>query len=113
MLSQGHHVIVQITNRKETIKNIQRLVVAEELLRLKATKQSMSVNDRKTFAADWLHKHEDLLVSQIGSKTEGFQFVHAVFFAPSFTTATVPHLQKVFMADACHLNFGKYTLFSC
>ena len=25
---------------------------------------------------------------------------------------TVPQLQKVFMADACHLNFGKYTLFS-
>jgi len=33
--------------------------------------------------------------------------------APSFAKATVPHLQKVFMADACHLNFGKYTLFSC
>ncbi len=26
---------------------------------------------------------------------------------------TVPQLQKVFMADACHLHFGKYTLFLC
>ena len=25
MLSQGYHLVVQITNRKETIKNIQRL----------------------------------------------------------------------------------------
>jgi len=113
MLSQGHHVTVQITNRKETIKNVQWLVVAEELLRLKVSKQSMSVNDRKTFAADWIHKNEDLLLSQLGSKNEGYQFVHAVFFALSFATETVPNLQRVFMADACHLNFGKYTLFSC
>jgi hypothetical protein len=25
----------------------------------------------------------------------------------------VPELQRLVMADACHLNFGKYTLFSC
>jgi hypothetical protein len=41
------------------------------------------------------------------------KFLNGIFFAPSFAKATVPHLQKVFMADACHLNFGKYTLFSC
>ena len=106
LIAQGHHVTVKMTNRKETIKSVQRLVVAEELLRLKATKQSMSVNDQKTFAADWLHEHEDLMVSQLGSKTEGLQFVHGVFFTPSFALDTVPHLQRVFMADACHLNFG-------
>jgi hypothetical protein len=33
--------------------------------------------------------------------------------APSFVKEMVPHLQKVLMADACHLNFGKYTLFPC
>ncbi len=31
----------------------------------------------------------------------------------SFAQKTVPHLKDMFMADACHLNFGKYTLFSC
>jgi hypothetical protein len=35
------------------------------------------------------------------------------FFAPSFVTTTVRDLQKVFIADACHLHFGKNTLFSC
>ncbi len=25
----------------------------------------------------------------------------------------MPHLQRVFQADACHMNFGKYTLYSC
>jgi hypothetical protein len=106
LIAQGHHVKVTMTNRKETIAAVKRLVVAEELQRLKATKQSMSVNDRKTFAADWLRSNEDLMVSQLGSKTESLQFVHGIFFAPSFATATVPYLQRVFMADACHLNFG-------
>ncbi len=26
---------------------------------------------------------------------------------------TVPFLQQVFQADACHMSFGKYTLYSC
>ena len=113
LIAQGHHVNVKMTNRKTTIAAVKRLVVAEELQRLKATKQLMSVNDRKTFAADWLHKHEDLMVSQLGSKRECLKFVHGAFFVPSFATETVPYLQRVFMADACHLNFGKHTLFSC
>ncbi len=40
-------------------------------------------------------------------------FFDGVMFAPSFVQKTVPHLQKMYMADACHLNFGKYMLFSC
>ncbi len=34
-------------------------------------------------------------------------------YAQQFVQKTGPHLQKTYMADACHLNFGKYTLFSC
>jgi len=32
---------------------------------------------------------------------------------PSFLQKTVPELQTLFMADVCHLNFGKYTMFTC
>ena len=32
LLAQGHHVSVKLTERKETVKNVQRLVVAEELM---------------------------------------------------------------------------------
>jgi hypothetical protein len=41
------------------------------------------------------------------------QFLHGVFFMPSFLQKTVPELQTLFMADACHLDFGKYTMFAC
>jgi hypothetical protein len=40
-------------------------------------------------------------------------FLHGIFFAPSFSQATVPELQRLVMADARHLNFGKYTFYSC
>jgi len=40
-------------------------------------------------------------------------FLHGIFFAPSFSQATVPELQHLVMADACHLNFGKFTMYSC
>ena len=31
----------------------------------------------------------------------------------SYSNAVVPYLQDIFQADAAHMNFGKYTLFSC
>ena len=31
----------------------------------------------------------------------------------SYSNEVVPYLQNVFQADAAHMNFGKYTLFSC
>jgi hypothetical protein len=108
---QGHHASIKYTMRKETIKNVERLVVSEELLRLKANNETMSMEERRSFVQDWMKTNKYLLVSQLGSKKEGLRFVHGVFFSPSFSTKTVPELQRLFMADACHLNFGKYTLF--
>jgi len=71
------------------------------------------MEERCTFVINWKKKNKYLLESQLGSKRDDLKFVHGVFFAPSFTTETVPLLQRLFMADACHLNFGKYTLFTC
>jgi hypothetical protein len=82
-------------------------------LRLKAKNQTMSMEECRSFVQDWLEANRRQLVSQLGSKNQGLRFVHGVFFAPSFSTRTVPELQCLFMADACHLNFGKYTLFCC
>jgi hypothetical protein len=110
---QGHYVSIKYTTRKETIKNVERLVVSEELLRLKALNETMSVEERRTFVLNWKKENKQLLVSQLGSKKDNLKFVHGVFFAPSFSTKTVPQLQRLYMADACHLNFGKYTLFCC
>ncbi len=36
-----------------------------------------------------------------------------ILFLTSGAQKAVPFLQLVFQADACHMNFGKYTLYSC
>ncbi len=68
---------------------------------------------RSAYWNTWKKENYDLLVNQLGYKTTDGHFLHGVFYVPSFSKATVPELQTVFMADACHLNFGKYTMFSC
>ncbi len=41
------------------------------------------------------------------------KFLSGFIFATSNAQRMVPHLQTVFQADACHMNFGKYTLYYC
>jgi hypothetical protein len=110
----GHVVELRYTSRKETIRNVERLVFSEELQRLKAKDNSTLDKERgSAYWNTWKKENYDLLVNQLGYKTTIGHFLHGLFFAPSFSKATVPELQTVFMADACHLNFGKYTMFSC
>ena len=112
--SEGHIVKLRFTNRKETIQNVERIVLSDELLRLKEVDGSfLEPHERRQFVDKWKEEHEEVLVRQLGSKNDGFQFLNGIFFVPSFAQKTVPHLKDMFMADACHLNFGKYTLFSC
>jgi hypothetical protein len=73
--------------------------MSEELLCLKAQNETMSVEERRTIVLNWKKADEYLLVSQLGSKTQRLRFVHGMFFAPSFSTKTVPQLQRLFMAD--------------
>jgi hypothetical protein len=112
----GHHVKLSFTTRKETMMNLDKIILAEEAQRRKdANMDGILPADRKDFVLQWRKKHESTIYERLGTPADQhrLKFLNGIFFAPSFAKATVPHLQKVFMADACHLNFGKYTLFSC
>ncbi len=41
------------------------------------------------------------------------RFLCGVFLSISAARNVVPLLQTVYQADAAHMNFGKYTLYSC
>ncbi len=41
------------------------------------------------------------------------KFFSGILFSTLGAQKAVPFLQRVFQADACHMNFGKYTLYSC
>ena len=88
--------------------------MSEELLCLKHLDNStLDKDERFAFIAKWKKDHRELLMEQLGPKCVDVSFLHGIFFAQSFSQATVPELQHHVMADACHLNFGKYTLYSC
>ncbi len=40
------------------------------------------------------------------------KFFSGILFSTSGAQKAVPFLQQVFQADACHMSFGKYTLYS-
>jgi hypothetical protein len=110
----GHFVLLSFTNQKETIKNIEKVIIADKVLcRKDAHLEGLAPNNRRAFVLKWMNDHSKILLQQLGWKSDDVSFLDRVLFAPSFVQKTIPHLQKTYMADACHLNFGKYTLFSC
>jgi len=112
----GHHVELSFTTRKETMINLDKIILAEEAQRRKdANIDGILPADRKAFVLQWRNEHSTQVYERLGIPADELRlkFLNGIFFAPSFATQTVPLLQKVYMADACHLNFGKYTLFSC
>jgi hypothetical protein len=114
LVKEGHVVEIVYTSRKETLKNVERLVVGEELICLKNENNgTLDREERRQFWNQWKEDNYALLVNQLGFKNQQSRFFHGVIFTPSFTKTTVPEIQTVIMADVCHLNFGKYTMFAC
>jgi hypothetical protein len=88
---------------KETLHNLEKVIISNELLRLKEAKlPGLVPKSRIKFINKWKMDYMDLLTSQLGARDDDLQSMNGIFFAPSFVKKTVPHLQKVFMADACH-----------
>ncbi len=111
---RGHIVRMKYTDRRETLKNIERLVISEEILLWKHSDNStMSANDRKAFIDKWKANNGELLHEQLGPKdVDVVQFLHGIFFTPCFSQATVPKLQRLIMSDACHLTLASIR-YSC
>jgi hypothetical protein len=110
----GHFVSLSFISQKKTIKNIEKVIIADEVLcRKDAHLEGLAPNNRCTFVSKWMNDRSKILFQQLGWKSDDVSFLDGVLFAPLFVQKTVPHLQKTYMADACHLNFGKYMLFSC
>jgi hypothetical protein len=110
----GHFVLLSFTNQKETIKNLEKIIIADEVLRQKdAHLEDLAPNNRRAFVSKWMNDNSEILLKQLGWNYDNVSFLDGVLFVPLFVQKTVPHLQQTYMADACHFNFGKYTLFSC
>jgi hypothetical protein len=81
------------------------MVLSEELLcRKHLNNSTMEKDERLAYISQWKQDHWDLLLDQLGPKDVNVSFLDGIFFSPSFSQGTVPELQRLMMADMCHLN---------
>jgi hypothetical protein len=118
MTVRGHKVKSITKSAADVMAMLEKIVVQEEADRLQAKDgTTMTREMKKKYANDWIHINNEMLqegglgIQMIGAPIP--EFCVGVFFSMSYSTSVVPHLQDVFQADAAHMNFGKYTLFSC
>jgi hypothetical protein len=94
----GHFVELSFATRKTTMQNLDKIIIANEVLRRKnAQMEGLKLEERKVFVQNWYKEHEGQIVPQLGSSADEnrLQFLNGIFFDPSFVKQTVPQLQKV------------------
>ena len=81
----GHVIELRYTSRKETIRNVEHLVVSKELLHLKAKDNStLDKEGRSAYWNTWKKENYDLLVNQLGYKTTKGHFFMECFMHHPF-----------------------------
>ncbi len=69
---EGHVVELVYTSRKETLKNVERLVVGEELIRLKNdTNGTLDREERRQYWNQWKTDNYALLINSLTDKGSG------------------------------------------
>jgi hypothetical protein len=105
------------------MKMLERVVLSDEMRKQKAQGELMKKKEKIEYVMKWKKNKKNkkilddggLLEPKMGdfSPTTPIKFMSGIFISISAAQRVVPHLQRVFQADACHMNFGKYTLYSC
>jgi hypothetical protein len=114
MEEAGHNVHLVLKNNIKVLKMLEQVIVTDEMRKNKSIRRLMSREEKIEFIRNWKDKNELLLQeSHLLNVTSNLMFVSGIFFSVKGARDVVPHLQRVFQADACHMNFGKYTLYSC
>ncbi len=109
----GHTVNLIFTDRRKTMKTVNALVLKEEMDRKKSEKQSMTRQEKVEYVNNWKKENNIFLCDTLGLEDgPQYKFLVGIFIAPSTSKKQVPFLQEVLLADAAHMSFGKYTLYS-
>ena len=116
MRSRGHTVELIFLTRKETLSNINTIVLQEEVDRRKRDKEPAfdGFDERKRFWQEWKTKNAVFLADALGIDGGPLEskFLSGILVAPSTSKVLFPTTQEVVQADGAHTSFGKYTLFS-
>ncbi len=108
-----HTVEVVFTNRRTTMKTVNAIILKEEMDRKKAAKLDMSKDEKVEYVNKSKKDNDAFFCDAFGFEDDlQFKFLMGVFMSPSTSKEQYPFLQEVLQADAAHMSFGKYTLYS-
>jgi hypothetical protein len=111
----GHVCDLIFTGCCDVIQMVQAVTLKEELTcQEHANEPTLEQGTpRKEFVNDWLLRHEVALTNALGMDDgPEIKLLTGILVASSTSKVQAPFLQDVIQADAAHMSFGKYTLFS-
>ena len=113
---EGHDIVILTKDARSVLKELKRLTIADEVLKQKTKGVLMTAKSKKEFITSWSKKNASMLDAgglgaiSVGDPTP--HFCSGFFFSPKFTKEAMQYLQQTFQADACHVGFGKYSMYT-
>ncbi len=96
---------------------LEHMVLSDHMRKNKAEGKLMLKAEKIEFVSAWKLENKEVLEDGgLGEPKLGavpLKFFSGILFSTLGAQKVIPFLQQVFQADACHMNFGKYTLYSC
>jgi hypothetical protein len=111
----GHQYEVITESSASVRRKLEEMVLQQHIALEKASGVKLVKQDKIDFIAKWRKDNKAVLLKEglLESQSDGNTFLDGIFVSLSTAVATVPLLQHVYQADAAHMNFGKYSLYSC
>ena len=92
----GHTVNLIFTNQRTTMKTVNTIVLKEEIDRKKATKLSMTRQEKVDYVNNWKKENGTFLCEAFGLEDgPQFQFLTGIFISSSTSKEQVPFLPEV------------------
>ncbi len=118
MRKGGNEVLAVVKSRAEVMKMLEHVVLSKQMTKNKAAGKLMSKVEKVAYVTKWKKKNKLILVEGGAGPPKGgnaavvtpLKFLSGIMSATSNAQRTMPHLQRVIQADACHMSFGKYTV---
>jgi hypothetical protein len=114
MESLGHYFERKTKTPREVIQKLEEIVLSELAKKVKKDGKKMKRDNKIKYVKDWKEKNYEMLLEEgFVEESTLHKYVGGIFITTSTSKQNVPLLQTVYQSDAAHMNFGKYTLYSC
>ena len=115
LVLSGQDFEVYIRNKSQVMSKCSEIALTQYVDQRRLKGFRVLREEKVQYMKEWKLSNKNMLTSAgLGDDcSDNAKFVSGLFLSIKQARHTVPLLQSVFQADAAHMNFGKYTLYSC